>query len=150
MTSPNIRTERSFEAFSRGAELIREIHRLSERTSEQVEALKSEFDLTADEWTLWSDIARGAVVKIAQPAEKTYTFTLTENEMARVIHALREDRTRSLAVADEMGAEAGVVPQLHAEACETLADHLCGLVKPEHDPARPTDERWREEAQHHL
>jgi hypothetical protein len=76
--------------------------------------------------------------------EKTYTLTLAENEMARVIHALRQEE-HALSEADE--AHASTL----AEASKSLADRLCALLKPERDPLAhvPTDERWREEAQHH-
>lgn len=64
-----IRPERSFEAFSRGAELLRAIRSLWVRNArlpagsnreiaERVEALRGEFDLTYDEWYHWSDMAR--------------------------------------------------------------------------------------------
>lgn len=149
MTYPNIRTERSFEAYSRGAELIRAIHALSERTNEPVEALKSEFDLTADEWAHWSGMARGAVLTTAEPAEKTYTLTLTENEMARVIHALTVDAEslRALDAADPQSLASAL-----AEASEALRTRCCEVVSPWRDPVShvPTDERWREEAQHNL
>jgi hypothetical protein len=61
--------------------------------------------------------------------EKTYSITLTENEIARVIHALREDRDRSRAVAHELGDTEGAVPALHAEACKSLAERLCEVVQ---------------------
>lgn len=64
-----IRPERSFEAFSRGAELVRAIRSLwasnallpagsNREIAEGVERLRSEFDLTYDEWYHWSDVAR--------------------------------------------------------------------------------------------
>lgn len=64
-----IRPERSFEAFSRGAELLRAIRALWARNArlpagsnreiaEGVEGLRSEFDLTYAEWYHWSDLAR--------------------------------------------------------------------------------------------
>lgn len=86
-----------------------------------------------------------------QPTEKTYTLTLTENEVACVIHALTQDAgsLRTLAVEQPRGSEGQALAEALAEATEALRDRCCEAVKPWRDPIAhvPTDERWREEAQ---
>jgi hypothetical protein len=65
MTNHPIRPERSFEHYSRGAELVRAIRALWEANkalspgqsgliSQRIEALMTEFDLTFGEWYYWS------------------------------------------------------------------------------------------------
>jgi len=58
-----IRSERSFEQFSRGSEVVKTIatmrrtHPLPKPFNTAIEALMSEFDLTLPEWYYWSKIA---------------------------------------------------------------------------------------------
>jgi hypothetical protein len=80
--------------------------------------------------------------------EKTYTLTLTENEMARVIHSLSVDAESLRALAEPFDSYA---LQL-AEASEALRDRLREIVKPYRDPVAhvPTDERWAAERLHNL
>jgi hypothetical protein len=84
--------------------------------------------------------------------EKTYTLTLTENEMARVIHALTVDAgsLRSLAAAERGDAQS--LATALAEASEALRTRCCEVVSPWRDPVAhvPTDERWREEQNQNL
>ena len=67
-----IREERSFEHYSRGAELIKAIHKLwnfneltpysiwdrSTIINERIDKLREDFDLTISEWHYWAEIAR--------------------------------------------------------------------------------------------
>lgn len=79
--------------------------------------------------------------------EKTYTLTVTENEMARIIHALTEDAgsLRSLAAVERGDAQS--LATALAEASEALRDRCCEAVSPGRDPLAyvPTDERWAAE-----
>ena len=67
-----IRTERKFETYSRGPELVRAIKALWERNeadrgraggndriNARIEALAAEYDLTVPEWHYWARIAAG-------------------------------------------------------------------------------------------
>jgi len=68
----NVRTERKFETYSRGAELVRAIKAMWEcnegdrgrpdgntRINTRIEALAAEYDLTSVEWIYWARIAMG-------------------------------------------------------------------------------------------
>jgi len=66
-----IRPERTFEQYSRGAELVRAIRKLWQENeklqgfgrnhlvNDNIEALMDDFDLTLDEWFYWSKTVRG-------------------------------------------------------------------------------------------
>lgn len=74
-----------------------------------------------------------------QPTEKTYTLTLTENELARVIHALTQDAGSLRTLADEQpqGSESQGLATALAEATEALRDRCCETAKPWQDPTDP-------------
>ena len=75
--SRNIRPERSFESYSRGAELLKAIKAMwedvkkipytnperSDLINRNIRKLMEEFDLTFHEWYHWSEIAYGRVAK---------------------------------------------------------------------------------------
>jgi hypothetical protein len=68
----SIRSERSFEHFSRGNEVVRAIRMMWEKheripasvwpkstiINKNIEDLMGEFDLTVDEWHYWAEITR--------------------------------------------------------------------------------------------
>lgn len=82
----------------------------------------------------------------AKPAaEKTYTLTLNESDMAHVIQALTIDgeTLRALAAEYEGDPSTNYAAAL-AEASEALRTRFAETVKPPRDPLAhvPTDERW--------
>ena len=78
--------------------------------------------------------------------EKTYNVTLTENDLARLIHSLTVDAASLRALAEPADGHAITL----AEASEALRDRLAEVVRPYRDPLAhvPADERWAAEALH--